>query len=207
MAFSGINFRATAGYVTDGAGETHSLGEAYPITRGGLTFGWAANQTANSRDRSTGIDRRLAGIVFQSNSASATTFRLDLPGGAGTYKVRLALGDNGGAQNIRCLVRDGTGGTTLATINGSMTTFGEWFDTAGNHWLSPSGWVTNNVTQDLVFTASHLILEIGAHSSGTAASSISHLAVEQVSGGGSSIGAGLTSPLLLQSRLRRGLVR
>jgi hypothetical protein len=183
MAFSGINFRATAGYVTDGSGETYSLGEAYPVTRGGLTFGWASNQTSNTRDRNSGIDRRLAGIVFQPNSAAATTFRLNLPSGAGTYRVRLALGDDGAAQDIRAIVRNGTGGSALATVNGSTLFVGEWFDAAGTRHESAAGWVANNATVELVFSADHLILELGGHSSGDKSSVVCHLAVELVSGG------------------------
>ena len=75
MSVVGINFRATAGFVTDGAGETYSLGEAYPVTRGGQTFGFDANITADARDRGGTSVNKLAGKV----AAPSRTFRWDLP--------------------------------------------------------------------------------------------------------------------------------
>lgn len=179
-----INFRATSGFVTDQAGETFSLGEQYPVTRGGLTFGWATNLTANARDRNSGIDRRLAGLMQLANSlGTTTTFRLDLPNGPGTYTVRLALGDDAANQDIRVRVRDGTGGTVLATIQDSTLSASEWFDATGVRRTSAALWVANNASTNLTFTANHLILEIGAHPSGLGSSVISHLFVQAVSSG------------------------
>lgn len=101
----GINFRATSGYVTDAAGETYSLGEAYPTTRGGVTFGWSVNLTSQTRDRFTTGDRRLAGLAF-TNSLS-DYFRIDLPA-AGLYDVHLAMGDHGNMQQCRWDLKDTT---------------------------------------------------------------------------------------------------
>lgn len=182
MAFLGINFRATSGYVTNGTDETHSLGETYPTTRGGLTFGFSSSAAANARDRNSGIDRRLAGMVGQPNASGTNDFRLDLPGGAGTYRIKLALGDAEFGQNHRCLILDGTGGSTLATINNATLT-GQWVDAGNTVRFSASGWVTDNATIELTFTANHLVLRLGSHSSGSSSTTISHLAIEQVGGG------------------------
>ncbi len=88
MTDIGINFRATAGYVTDGAGETHCLNDAYPKTRGGVTFGWSG--TVSPRDRSTGVDVRLAGTNF-SDESPVRTFRLDIT--AGNHDITFAAGE------------------------------------------------------------------------------------------------------------------
>lgn len=189
MAFSGINFRASAGFVADGTGETYSLGEAYPTTRGGLTFGWGTNRTGNSRDRNSSLDRREAGIVFVSNSGGTDTFRLDLPGGAGTYKIRLALGDANSAQDVKCVIKDGT--TTKATINVSPNVT-EYGDAVGAVY-SAGGWVTANSTIDVEFAGSYMVLELGGHAVTDKSSVIAHVAVELVSAGDTTAPT-LTSP-------------
>lgn len=179
MAFSGVNFRASSGYVSDSAGHTYSLGEAYPTTRGGLTFGFGSNISSNTRDRNAGIDSRLAGIAFMSNSGSATTFTLDLPSGAGTYRVRLALGDAGASQTIYCLVKDGA--TTRATIGPTTTSTAECFlDTTGTQHNSAANWVSSNSTSDIVFSGSTLTLELGGTGGGSGNTAIAHVSVELV---------------------------
>lgn len=170
---TGINFRATAGYVADGGAETYSLGEAYPVTRGGLTFGFSSSLAANARDRSTGVDRRLAGCVFQVNTAGTVSFRVDLPS-PGTYEIRLALGDANNAQNHRCLIHDDS--TLLATIEADTLT-GQWLDAQGGVHFSSNGWVTGNAARTLTFATTSLILTIGGDSSGTFSTALSHLSV------------------------------
>ncbi|HLM66577.1 MAG TPA: hypothetical protein VK358_03575, partial [Longimicrobium sp.] len=71
----GINFRATAGYVADGPGETYSVADAYPVTRGGATFGWTV-LPSSGRDRDSSQDRRLAGINQMLNGTGVAEFRL-----------------------------------------------------------------------------------------------------------------------------------
>lgn len=75
----GFNFRSTLAYVTDPS-DTQFCEEnfTYPKTAGGVTFGWTV-RTNNDRNRSTGVDARLAGIVYTSNNGSSQrTFRVDL---------------------------------------------------------------------------------------------------------------------------------
>ena len=69
----GFNFRATAGYVSDPSNTTHVLATtAYPTKVGGVTFGWLSVQRVASRDRSTQVDPRLAGVDYANNGAPAT---------------------------------------------------------------------------------------------------------------------------------------
>lgn len=158
MAYKGINFRSTAGYRADGAGETYSNGEVYPTTRNGQTFGWSLNLNANSRDRSATSDRRLAGVVYNVNTA-VSDFRLDLEStGVGT--IRLALGELAGADTQRVQLLDG--GVVFATL--SPTTNANFADAAGNLW-NEQGWPTSNVAITHTFTSTNFTIRIGDGSS------------------------------------------
>jgi fibronectin type 3 domain-containing protein len=89
-----LNFRDTALYVTDGAGQTAVLndgagnGIVYPTTVGAITFGWEDTGTS-TRDRSNTADPRLAGNHF---GGSGKRFRVDLPA-TGSYEIHFAGGD------------------------------------------------------------------------------------------------------------------
>src|SRR6056297_20748 len=87
-----INFRATSGYIADGTGETHCIGDLYPTTRDGITFGWDSN-TIESRDRANSVDRRLAGMNFIRNGG-VNIFYADLPS-SGDYLITFAGHDAG----------------------------------------------------------------------------------------------------------------
>ena len=186
MTFKGINFRSTSGYVSDGADDTYSLGEAYPTTRGGLTFGFSSSAASDTRNRSAGIDARLAGVVFANNSGATKTFRLDLPNGAGTYNLRLAPGDFGAAQNNKIIIKDDS--TTLTTINAANITnrFNDATGYATSGGYTDTGWVSSNTSIELTFSTSTMFVEIGGHAAAALASALAHLAVEFVSGGGGS---------------------
>jgi hypothetical protein len=109
-----VNFRSSAGYVTDGAGETYCLHvDAYPTTRGGGTFGWVDYiGVVDGRDRNSGNDPRLAGINFA--ISTAPYWRLDLA--AGDYDVRMGSAEpGGGTSDADWLLQDGT--TTFVTLS------------------------------------------------------------------------------------------
>lgn len=180
---SGINFRATSGYATDGAGETYSLGEAYPTTRGSQTFGWGSNRTGNSRDRAA-TNAHTSGIVFIANGGSTDTFTVDLPS-TGTYDVRLAIGDATNGQAHKIVVKDDT--TTLATITGS-TSAGQWLDATGTVRTSYLLWESDNVALSLTFATTKLVLTVG-DPSGSAATTISHVSYVSSSSGASASGS------------------
>lgn len=174
---SGINFRATSGFVTDGAGETYSLGETFPTVRGGQTFGWGTNRAGNSRDRNA-ANVRTAGCVFVPNSGATDDFIVTLPS-AGDYSIRLALGDFDYAQNIKCVIKDGT--TALATIIGSPAD-AAWFDATGVDRHPYTTWESNNAAATFTFSTTTLRLTLGGHSSGSAGSAIAHLSYTLVGG-------------------------
>lgn len=141
----GFCFRATSGYVTDPTNTTYVAMEAYPTTRsvGGenVTFGW--NDVAShidSRDRSTSAPYELAGLNFL-DSADTKYFRVDVPA-AGAYRFQLAVGDRGGnACTPNVIVKDGVGGSTLATVQQATPTAGGAFvDAAGTEHASAAAW-------------------------------------------------------------------
>ncbi len=160
MAATGIAFRATSGYVTDAVDDTYDLGEEYPTTRSGLTFGWASGP-AQARDRSTGIDARLAGINFQINNGTQNTFRVDIT--PGTYAIRLALGDEGNGQDYQYLqFKDDI--SVLGTIDDSDGTATDHFDDATGADYTAAAWPASNSSINLSFTSTVLNIVIGAPS-------------------------------------------
>lgn len=175
-----VNFRATSAYVTDGADETYSLpntDSAYPITRGGLTFGWSSVYADAQRDRSNIIDRRLAGMSQQPNSG-ISTFKIDLPS-AGTYTIRAAFGDYSFAKTVYAEVLDNT--TSLFTLSGVSVSAGSFSDAMGNVYTA-ANWPGNNVARSgLTFSSTTLILKVGGNGAGGGAgdSAVAHIWIFQ----------------------------
>lgn len=177
MSSIGINFRATSGYVTDGAGETYCTGfDTYPTTRGGWTFGWESS-TANGLDRNAGGDARLAGICYV--LSNAPTFRLDLPA-TGSYNVRAALGDYASLQWAAWKFQDNS--TVFATTTGYTAGGADHYkDPTDVERSSGADWITNNALVNRTFSST--ILRLVADQP-AAAVVIAHLYAEQVGGGG-----------------------
>jgi hypothetical protein len=174
----GFNFRASSNYVSDGANETYVQNtlDQYPTTRNGVTFGWTStNGGLDGRDRSTSVDRRLAGMNFISGS-TATTFQVDLPS-SGQYNVSLAMGDDGFAQNtVKVVIKDGA--SALLTIGPHNTVAGSFYDATDSN-IADTSWPANNSPATLTFTGTTLNLDL----TGTVGV-IAHLFVSQVSTGG-----------------------
>lgn len=151
MADIGINFRNTSGYVTDGADETYSLGEVYPVTRGGYTFGWSVDRTGTSLDRSSSVDRRLAGMVYSGDPSHY--FRLDLSA-TGNYDVRVAAGDSiSNANPVDWDFKDNT--TTLFSTSGTPPASGDFKD-ATDTTRTTAAWPGSNVAQSVTFSTTQL---------------------------------------------------
>lgn len=168
----GIDFRATSGYVTDPAGCTYHLDETYPVTRGGATFGMDTGLgAANSRDRSTLVDPRLAGIVFRASTTAF--FRLDLDA-TGSCSVHLALGDATGSNPVNWVLKDNT--TTLVTYSGTASL--SFQDALGNSY-NAAAWPGSE--QATVQTFASTILKLQANSAG-GNNVVAH--VRAVTGGG-----------------------
>lgn len=152
-----INFRATSGYVTDGGGQTYSIGDAFPTLRAGLTFGWTSiSGSIQTRDRTTSNGPRFAGINF-SGSTGVNEFTITLPA-PGVYKVNYAINDPGGeSQSTQVTIKDNT--TTLNT-SGTLVTTTNIYDINGTSYASPSAYTAGTTPISLTFatTTFNLIL-------------------------------------------------
>ena len=144
----GLNFRGTSAYVTDGTNETYVLAsDTYPTTRDGVTFGYTSGMpSGNGRNRTTGVDRRLAGMHFDGGTADAE-FRLDLPA-AGTYEIRMALGDAVTANTHGGNLTDGV--TTLISIPAGSNS--PTFTDATDVGHTAPNWPSNNNPASVVFS-------------------------------------------------------
>lgn len=195
MSVLGVSFRNTSGFVADGAGDTYDLGPVYPVTRGGLTFGWSTDMTSTSRDRS-GYTAKMAGLNQIANSGATVDWTLDLPNGAGTYDVRIALGDELNAQNCHAVIKDTS--TTKLTLNGTTGGAGggaSTFIDAANTAYAETSWIASNTAASIVFATSKLVVTLGGFAGGAGNSAIAYISVLQTAGG---------SPTLAQLERREG---
>ena len=178
MAWSiGINFRATGGYVADGPGETYCVADAYPVTRGGATFGWTV-LPSSGRDRDSSQDRRLAGINQMLNGTGVAEFRLDLPQ-PGTYELRLAFGDTVHGQGpLRAEILDAS--TRLALIEDYDGIPPASFADATGTTRTAAAWLSGNAPIRLAFTGTALTLRLGTLVAQPDASKIAHLQITRV---------------------------
>ena len=182
MAFKeGFNFRATVGYVTDPADTQFVAGtDTYPTTANGVTFGWSS-VTGNTRDRNSGIDARLAGIVFSPNAAGPQiTFRVDLDS-AVEHEITLAVGDATSQQdNVYCDLQDNT--TSFRTIDESPVPSQDFVDATDVVRTSAADWVSNNAVETRTFTSTILRAVIGHPSASEGSSVMAHLSIEETGG-------------------------
>lgn len=152
----GINFRASAGYVTDGANEDYDIASrgAYPWTTAqGNNVGWITQSSVNYRDRTTGNDRRIAGSCF----IDTDDFRIDLPS-TGDYNVGIAAGDANYAQEVNWELFDNT--SSLGTLTTGSTSAGERFKDATNTEYTDSTWPTSQTLVTKTFTST--IMKVSA---------------------------------------------
>lgn len=179
----GLNFRQTSGYVTDSTGETYVLGETSSTSRdivgpqGNVTFQWSTCGDC-VRDRSTGVGSRLAGIHFVDNSAaSPATFSLTLPQ-AGNYTICLALGDATNPQAYQKAEVFDNVTSKFSVTDADGTSADHWDDANGTDrtsgtWAAPGAQCRSAVA----FASTTLNLKLGATTSQSGSSTLSHLYV------------------------------
>lgn len=175
----GINFRATAGLVTDGTDDYREISTTanYPATTSqGNTVGWETLAPSGTRDRSTGVDSRLAGLHFIQNSIAARTYRFDLPF-AGSYRIRLASGDATiAAQSSKIELFDGS--TSLGVLVDGTSPTGQFFDANGTLHTSAANWVSSNTLFTATFASTIARFTIGASGGANPNSVICHIYIE-----------------------------
>jgi len=170
----GFNFRQTSGFVTDPADHTYVLyGDAYPVTRNGVTFGFTGAQAfGGDRDRNAGIDPRIAGLCL--DIFEELVFRVDLPG-PGNYQITFAGGD---ASNPGRFIGDfKDGATTLFSLN--LNTEDNFIDANGT-FLSTTDWPTLNTPRLISMEGSTLTVVLNTLD---VVNEIAHLFISQVASG------------------------
>lgn len=184
----GVNFRATAGFVTDGASTTYDIGTAvnYPtVSPQGNNIGWESISGGNGapqvvvRDRNSGIDARLAGTSSTFFFGDVLTYRIDLPT-AGPKNVRIAAGDANYIQVPKVDLFDrtvGLGNLCNKTTSGAA----KWCDATNVERTSAADWVANNVAKLVNFTTTILRFQLTTAAVG-ASGVINHFWVEDAPG-------------------------
>ena len=175
----GFDFRSTSTYVTDPPGDTYVLpSTAYPTTFNGVNFGWTNVNLVQGRNRSMGVDPRLAGMDFASNGSPAT-FYVDLPA-SGTYNLSLALGDAGYQScTIGCQIQFLDGTTVLGTLVEGSNNAAYFYDAQGHNW-SAAKWPTSNVSLEVAIAGSRLTMVVGAPSGNGDYTPVAFLGVSEV---------------------------
>ena len=177
----GFDFRNTANFVTDPAGDTYVLPTTtYPTKGSGVTYGWTNKRLVQGRDRNAKLDPRLAGVNLISNGSPAT-FYVDLPS-PGTYNLSLAMGDAGYEECWKqCQIQFLDGNTLLATLTEGVTNLRYFYDAAGNNW-SAAAWPGSNVSGQVTLTGTRLTVIVGTNQVTGDFTPIAFLGVAQVSG-------------------------
>lgn len=166
MAFpQGIDFRATAGFVTDPTNydpETSNDAAAnYPrVTAQGNTVGFTSSTNGGfPLDRNAGNDARLAGMFTDSN-ANLIVYEIDLPA-TGSYDIGIADGDASYARsNQKIEVFDTT--TSLGVLFSGVATGGvnRFIDATGTVYAA-ANWPGSNTTVSKTFTTTKAVFKIG----------------------------------------------
>lgn len=183
----GLNFRSTAGFVTDGANEDGVTGgiATYPtsMTIDGDTFdvGWGTPGNIQPRDRDSGLDPRLAGLHFIANADAVTAlFRVDLPA-PGVYELTLASGDpNSATVAPYWQIRDDA--TVLETVDLTSAPIaqGRFYDINQTLHTTAANWVANQTPKQYTFASSILRIGLGPSAGGSNNSMLNHLGIRAV---------------------------
>lgn len=148
-----INFRQTVGAYGEVSPNTYDIGEVWPVTRNGQTFGWSVS--GQEGDYSSG-DPRISG---RTRATTASVYwRYNLPNGPGTYRVNVASGGLNISEINGLLIKDGDGtlgsgitagggpGTTLLTVSDGSTTSSGYVRDAADNLITISNWLLSNVS-------------------------------------------------------------
>ncbi len=198
-----INFRATnaGAYANiDAAGQTYDIGAndlvnggVYPHTRAGMEFGWNTSgepALSNGRDRDNTNDPRLAGITFQANTGTVSTWCATVVSGH-TYNIYAAFGDPSSAStNTYAVFQDDTTGFSTLNVAGG-TAANEWLDATGTLRNSDATWISSNAAISRTFTSAKFCITIGTPTNTADVTAIAHISLTDTTS---------TSGLLLRRR-------
>lgn len=163
MTFDGgLNARATSGFAVDGANETYFIcqSDTYDTNRGGFDFGVVDPYTGTQyqqRDRDAGLDRRLAGVMWNSDSVTHDV-RFNVPA-TGSYTIHLAMGDPSSTQTLQIDVRDGNG--SLFTIGATVVLSGRTMDATGTVYTD-ANWPASETGVLITLSTPYVLLRLAA---------------------------------------------
>ncbi len=182
-----INYRSTSGFVSGDSADAHietSGGNNYPtVSAQGVNVGWTSGASSiDKRNVTSTIDSRLAGIAASNSGTAACNYRIDLTGlgGPGTYRIRVAMGDDDNARPNQKLEVFDDAASLGVLINGAAANH-RWLDATGVE-LTATTWPTTNAYVDLDFTSNTANFLFG---NGTNNWAVSHIRIERVGGSGS----------------------
>lgn len=124
----GVNFRNTAGYATDPAGfVAQTDASLYSPSRG---YGYVQTGNINPRDRDNSIPDQIRGCHF--TASHGVSFRMDLPNGAGRYRLRAAFCDADYTSHLGWRISDGQNGVELSAAKVTSQITGVYETILGN---------------------------------------------------------------------------
>jgi hypothetical protein len=162
-----VNLRQTAtgsgGAVTDAAGDSYSLGEAYPSGRqiNGWDFGFTASVTSTANDKPYYTSQpHFAGFI----GFNGQQFRI---GGltAGSYNIHTSNTKiDGSAATIGFKIYDSDGTTVLATEVSGSVGVDQYMDSNGVVWgTGPAAWTAGETPKLVTITGTNLYLGPGTN--------------------------------------------
>ncbi len=157
MSFpQGINFRDTAGYVTDGTNydNSNSSRGSYPwVTSQGNSVGWVDASTIQFRNRNASNDPRLAGLNYTNDLGNS--FRIDLPA-PGVYLIGISVGDNDSGQSVGYDLYDNV--TSLGSLTTGTTSAAQRYKDATNTEYTDTTWPTSQTLVSKTFASTILLV-------------------------------------------------
>lgn len=147
----GINFRSTAGFVTDPANYDveHGTSVTYPwsTAQGNIVGLEYASANNDNRNRNSGNDPRLAGIAF--HGTVDMDFRIDLPS-SGNYNIGLAAGDASYACAVTVDLYDTS--SSLGSLSTGSTSGSQRFKDATDTEYTDATWPTSQTLVTKAFS-------------------------------------------------------
>lgn len=189
MSFpQGINFRQSSGYVTDPTDTTYEIGTTanYPrTTPQGNNVGYTdVSAGVNTRNRSTGVDARLAGTHFHTSTTVPNKYRIDLPA-TGNYKIRVAMGDQAaGTVQKRLDLYDNTSSLGTVCAAGAFISGGTFQDALDANYSAANWPTSNSLSGTFTFSSTAAIFYLGPRDAISGNEHWAHLWIESAGGGG-----------------------
>lgn len=155
MAYQTIACLSTAAGYSDNATNAYWLGEGYPTTRQGLTFGAITSggsaTTLTGSDFSSPLTPLISGRI--SSNSSVYFLRVDLPNGAGKYRIKMGLGHKTtGLTTGFAIYSNYTGGTLLHGVTTATLTAGQVLGVNGTIHANATDWAANTGYVELDLT-------------------------------------------------------